>query len=127
MTHKSTSTSQRKTKLGAFAAVLAAIAVSFGATPAVAAGPGPSTAVSSSTPCGFHMDGILARYNHCSHDGSNVYVQVTSLVTPGAPPGLGGGLTLLCLSPGDHALVPFVYGFITGATSDGTRCSTPNA
>ncbi|MFC9770209.1 MULTISPECIES: DUF6355 family natural product biosynthesis protein [unclassified Pseudarthrobacter] len=85
----------------------------------------PST-VAASTPCGFHMEGILAHYNHCTADGSNVYVQVTSIVAPGSPPGLGGGLTLLCLSPGNHSLVPYVYGIITGAHSNGVRCSQPN-
>lgn len=73
------------------------------------------------------MEGILAHYNHCSNDGTNVFVQVTSVVAPGSPPGLGGGLTLLCLSPGNHSLVPYVYGIITGAHSDGTRCDSPNA
>ena len=72
------------------------------------------------------MEGILAHYNHCSNDGTNVFVQVTSVVAPGAPPGLGGGLTLLCVSPGNHSLVPYVYGIITGAHSDGTRCDSPN-
>lgn len=69
------------------------------------------------------MEGLLAQYNHCSHDGSNVYVHVTSMMESG-PPGLGGGSTLLCVSPGDHSLVPYVSGIITGAFSEGTRCGT---
>lgn len=71
------------------------------------------------------MEGILAAYNHCSHDGTNVYVHVTSMIAAG-PPGTGGGSTLLCVSPGNHSLVPYVSGIITGAFSNGTKCGTAN-
>jgi len=140
MIRKSKSAIARKSKIGALAAIVAAFTFFGVATPAVASGPAAAAATTApaastpasvaavtATPCGFHMEGILAHYNHCSNDGTNVFVQVTSVVAPGAPPGLGGGLTLLCLSPGNHSLVPFVYGIITGAHSDGIRCDSPNA
>lgn len=80
----------------------------------------------SAGPCGYYVEWLIARYNHCSPDGSNVWVQVTSIIAPDSPPGLGGGLTLLCVAPGDHSLVPYVNGIITGAHSSGNKCSNPN-
>lgn len=120
----------RRKNLGLIGALALLIPVGLGVAPAqasavsaVSAAPAEAAA---NTTCGFYMSGILAQYNHCSTTGENVWVHVTSIIAPGAPPGLGGGSTLLCLSPGDHSLVPYVYGIITGASSNGNTCSNPD-
>nr|AXV46666.1 hypothetical protein pA58H3_p51 [Arthrobacter sp.] len=92
-----TERSSRRKTLGLIGALTLLAPVGLGAAPAQAITVSEVTSspakAADNTTCGFYLSGILARYNHCIPTEENVLVHVTSLLDPGAPPGLDGGST----------------------------------
>lgn len=119
----------RSTKTSKFLGACLASLLILGTTLGIAA---PAQAVTenqqavAAAQCGYHLEGLIAYYNNYSDNGTNTWVSITSIIDPGSPPGLGGGKTLVCLSPGDHYIGKFVWGIITYAASDGKPCENPN-